>query len=100
MHHSFFPLASALTISSIITITSASVAGSASQNLLCVNDTYNEVFNAVGMGLASDGAQQDIENFCYSWIDIPTVTSYFTTITPTTFVDYCFLAELEKTNLI
>jgi hypothetical protein len=86
MHPSFFPLASALTISSMVAITSAGVAGIALPNLLCIGDTYNEVFSAVGMGLASDGARNDIENFCRTWIDISTVTSYITTITPTTFV--------------
>jgi hypothetical protein len=70
----------------MVAITSAGVAGIALPNLLCVGDTYYEVFKIVGMGLASDGAQNDIENFCRSWIDIPIVTSYITTVTPTTFV--------------
>lgn len=92
MHLSLPSVASALTISSIISVTSALVPGFSPRHgtdmldkrLVCVGDTYNEVFVSVGMGKYSNGAQVDIENFCRSWIDISTVTSYYETITPTT----------------
>lgn len=94
MHFSLFSLASALTLSSIITIGSADIAGlsprdavhEVDKRLLCIGDTINEVFTSVGMGNASSGAQTDIENFCRSFIFIPGVTSYIQTFTPTTYV--------------
>ena len=92
MHLSIFSVASALTIFCIISVTSALVPGLSPRHgadilekrLLCIGDTYNEVFVSVGMGNFSDGAQADIESFCRSWIDIPNETSYYETITPTT----------------
>jgi hypothetical protein len=94
MHGSFFSLASALTISSVISVASAGVAGlflpkaedQFDKRLVCIGDSFNEVFVSVGMGAGSPGLEADIEGFCRYWIDIPSVTSFVTTITPTTFV--------------
>ncbi len=91
-HHSLFSVASALTISSAISIASAGVAGLSPRDaqdglekrLLCIGDTYNDVFMGVGMGDPGSGAQADIEMFCRSWIDIPNVTSFYQTFTQTT----------------
>ena len=104
MHRSLFSLALALTISSNFTITSAGVLGVSPRDvgygldkrLLCVGDSFNEIFMSVGMGVANNGAQADITSFCYSWIDIPSVTSYIQTITPTRFVLHqCYLVEVK-----
>lgn len=91
MHHPLLSPAAALLVSSILQTTSAGVAGLINprhldERQLCVGDSYYDVFNSVGMGGAGEGAQNDIEDFCYSWIPFHTVTSYFVTITPTTFV--------------
>ncbi len=94
MHRSLFSLASALTILSYFSITTARVAelspryaeDELDKRLVCVGDSLNEVFVSVGMGNANDGAQHDIVNFCRSWIDIPAATSYYQTVTLTTYV--------------
>lgn len=97
MHRSLFSLASALTISSIISIASAGVAGLTPRRAeneldtrqLCVGDSFNDVFNSVGMGDEddeNDAVQADLTAFCRSWIDIPDATVFFRTITPTRFV--------------
>ncbi|ERF71862.1 hypothetical protein EPUS_01777 [Endocarpon pusillum Z07020] len=96
MYHPLFSLAAALTVSSIIKTTSAGVAGLINpryldERQLCRGDSYNDVFNSVGMGRAGEGAQNDIEEFCHSWIPFRTVTSYYVTITPTT---TCFPATV------
>lgn len=91
MHRSFVSLASALTICSIVSIASAGVAGLNLRELddeldkraVCVGDSFNQVFNSVGMGAANDAVQADLTAFCRSWIDIPDATSFFQTITPT-----------------
>jgi hypothetical protein len=92
MHHSLFSVASALTISSAISIASAGVPGLSpraaedglDKRLLCVGDSYNDIFVNVGMGDPNNGAQADISSFCRSWIDIPDVTAYYETVTQTT----------------
>jgi hypothetical protein len=92
MRHSLFSLASALTVSLLVSSTSAAVAGISprevefelDKRLVCVGDTINEIFSSVGMGNATDGAKADTIAFCRSWIDIPNVTSYILTVTPTT----------------
>ncbi|KAF7511202.1 hypothetical protein GJ744_005099 [Endocarpon pusillum] len=96
MYHPLFSLAAALTVSSIIKTASAGVAGLINpryldERQLCVGDSYFDVFNSVGMGRSGEGAQNDIEEFCHSWIPYSTVTSYYATITPTT---TCFPATV------
>jgi hypothetical protein len=91
MHRSLFSWASALAVASLVTISSAGVAGISpreaddglEKRLLCVGDSLNEVFQSVGMGSANNGVQADITAFCRSWIDIPGTTSYVQTVTPT-----------------
>lgn len=104
MYHPFFSLAAALTVSSIIKTTSAGVAGLINpryldERQLCMGDSYYDVFNSVGMGRAGEGAQNDIEKFCYSWIPFRTVTSYTITITPTTFGAPTLDGRIEMTDL-
>lgn len=88
MHRSLFSLASALTISLLVTMTSAGVAALSAyeleQRALCRGDTYHEIFVSVGMGFGSEAAENDVDNFCRSWIGIPHDTTYFLTTTPTT----------------
>lgn len=96
MHRSLLSLASALTLGSIVSITSAAVVGQAlsprnaedelDRRFVCLEDTYYEVFASVGMSNVSDAAENDIDDFCRYWIDLPYATSYFRTVTPTTFV--------------
>ena len=92
MHSSFFSVASALTYLSFTSLTVARVAHLAPRDdappdddgsLVCQVDTINEVFMSAGMGDPNSGAQGDIERFCRSWIDIPSLTSYVRTTTPT-----------------
>jgi hypothetical protein len=107
MHRSLFSLASALIFSSIASITSARFPGLSprlaendlDKRLLCIGDSYNEVFVSVGMGLGSDGLESDLVAFCRSWIDIPDATSFFQTVTPTTFVTLSCLAESKGLTL-
>lgn len=56
------------------------------QRALCRGDTYHEIFVSVGMGFGSEAAENDVDNFCRSWIGIPHDTTYFLTTTPTTSV--------------
>lgn len=94
MHRSLFSWASALAVGSLVTTSTAGVAGISpreaddglEKRLLCVGDSFNEVFQSVGMGSANNGVQADITAFCRSWIDIPGTTSYVQTVTPTLYV--------------
>ncbi len=103
MYHPLFSLAAALTISFIIKTTSAGVAGLINpryldERQLCRGDSYYDVFNSVGMGGAGEGAQNDIEDFCYSWIPFQTVTSFYVTVTPTTSVAPLLHGRIEMTD--
>lgn len=81
----FLCLAS-LTSAAIAGVSPREAANELDKRLVCQGDTIFEVFQSVGMGDPSDGAQADITAFCRSWIDIPDTTSYVRTVTPTTLV--------------
>lgn len=87
MHYPLFSLAAALTVSSLVTMALAGVAGLSPRGLdkrfLCVGDTYHEIFTSVGMEFGSEAAENDVDDFCRSWIDIPYETEYYDTTTPT-----------------
>lgn len=98
MHNSLFFLASAL---AIFSLSSARVADQSprivlnelDKRVVCRDDSYNSVFMSVGMG--NNPLQNDIDNFCRSWINIPYATVFYETITPTTYVKPMFHTLLE-----